>query len=294
MKKNYIWVCWTCILLWVAMSGVSAYAGDDDMIIVNIKGSEIVTPVKLKTSKGVFTIRNRFVYNGWLQIYGAEDANGRKINVNKASTEYRNGSVIATYELTWLYSDYSSNESYSNDYNSYNDTGSTIGNAVYSTVESIGNAVSQGAVIKVDGYPYGALSVGLSRFYGEFARLSLKVGGWTGFNFYGGVGKDWIFNLENSDKLAWHVGAGMYMSFGKSGDWYDCNQAVTLNVAFGETPVVINKAFVFEATYEYFFGKSQRIGAFGGFGLSLGNLDATEPVIDWDFQVGVAVKLFTY
>lgn len=293
MKKNYIWVCWICILLWVAMSGVSANAGDNDKIIVNIKGADIVTPVKLKTSKGVFTIRNQFVYNGWLQIYGAEDAKGRKINVNKASTQHKNGSVIATYELTWLYPDYPANESYNNDYYSHDDTGSTIGNSVSSTIESLSRAVGEGARIKVDGYPYGAFSVGLSRFYGEFARFSLKVGGWSGFNIYGGVGKDWIFKLENSDKLAWHVGLGMYVSFG-NGFWNDCNQAVTLNVAFGETPVVINKALAFEATYEYFFGKSQRIGVFGGLGFSLGNFDATEPVIEWDFQVGVSVKLFTY
>ena len=58
-------------------------------------------------------------------------------------------------------------------------------------------------------------------------------------------------------------------------------------------PVVVNKAMACEVTYEYFFGDSRRVGVFGGLGFSLGDFEATDPVIGWDFQIGVAVKLWT-
>ncbi len=305
MKKSFSQLRVVMVLLLVAFSGSAAMcAATGDMVIVNVVGSEICLPVSLKTSKGTFTIYDsQFVYDGWLQIYGATDANGRKVNVSHASTDHRGGSVIATFNLTWLYgrSD-NGDEVYYDDGDEvyYDDGGSqSVGEAAgRGAAEAVGSAITSffdvadgGIGIDVDGYPYGAISVGMSRFYGEFARFSMKFGGMSGFNMFGGVGKDWVFGLENSDKLAWHVGIGAYISFG---GWRDeHNQAVTLNVAIGETPVVVNKAMACEVTYEYFFGDSRRVGVFGGLGFSLGDFEATDPVIGWDFQIGVAVKLWT-
>lgn len=105
MKKSFSQLRVVMVLLLVAFSGSAAMcAATGDMVIVNVVGSEICLPVSLKTSKGTFTIYDsQFVYDGWLQIYGATDANGRKVNVSHASTDHRGGSVIATFNLTWLY-----------------------------------------------------------------------------------------------------------------------------------------------------------------------------------------------
>lgn len=307
MEKGFSQLRVIMVLLLVVFSSfVAVNAATGDMVIVNVVGSEICLPVSLKTSKGTFSVYDsQFVYDGWLQIYGATDANGRKVNVSHASTEHRGGSVIATYSLTWLYGSSDDGDVEEVYYDDGSDVGyyvggsksvgETIGSSAAeaggSAISSFFNVAEGGTGIDVDGYPYGAISVGMSRFYGEFARFSVKFGGMSGFNMFGGVGKNWVFGLENSDKLAWHVGIGAYISFG---GWRDeHNQAVTLNVAIGETPVVVNKAMACEVTYEYFFGDSRRVGVFGGLGFSLGDFEATDPVIGWDFQIGVAVKLWT-
>lgn len=304
MDKYCKYICVMCIIV---ANSISAIAGENDQIIVNVVGKDICLPVTLDTSKGKITFYDSsYTYYGWLQIYGAEDCSGHKINVTSASTRHTNGSVIATYNLTWLYRQYDEvdDEEYNDNYDSYDDTGyddsSSFDEPLSQSADNIVTEIPGRFVeladrvsdIDVNGYPYGALSVGMSRFYGEFVRFSAKFGGMGGFNMFGGVGKDWIFGLENSDKMAWHIGIGAYISFG--GNWADeCNQAVTLNVAIGETPLVVNKALACELTYEYFFGNRQRVGLFGGLGFTLGNFKATDPVIDWDFQVGIAFKLWT-
>ena len=298
------WVCTICVLFFAAISSeIASASSSNDRVVVNVTGKDILLPVTLETSKGSFSIYGQFVYDGWLQIYGATDSSGRKVNVSHVSSEHRNGGVVATYNLTWVYG--------SNDDSGYADpagdgsyyyeddggyvSGSqtldgTVSSVTKRAVDTFMDAAGRGMGIDVQGYPYGALSVGMSRFYGEFARFSVKFGGMGGFNMFGGVGKDWVFGLGNSDKLAWHVGIGAYFSFGGWAD--ECNQAVSLNVSVGETPVVVNKGMACEIVYEYFLGDSQRFGLFGGLGFVLGNFKATEPEYDWDFQVGVAFKLW--
>lgn len=166
---------------------------------------------------------------------------------------------------------------------------SDIGNDVIDTFSEIGRNTM---VYDVEGYPNLGIEMGLSRFFGEFARLSLAAGGMGGFHLFGGIGKNWIFDFENSEPLAWHVGMGTYISWG-GGGFGPNNQAIKLDVTLGETPLVINKAVHFGLNYEYYFGEKTIFGIFGGLGVSFGNLEAKEPEIDWDFQIGIGIKLWS-
>lgn len=286
------------LMLVLALVGTCASAGATVYKeIINI-GSNICLPVRLSTSVGNITINTyHYVYDGTFSIYGAKDCSGRSIIVSKAGYDFKSGrSVTTTWNLSRLYDNGAYDDAdtevydgggYSSGYSSGESVGTTLGRGLGNLAGSFMSASG----IAAEGYPYGALQVGISRFYGDFTRLSMTFGGMGGFHLFGGVGKEWIFkDSPNKEKLAWHVGMGAYFSWG---DWDCSTQAVKIDVAIGETPLVINKALLVELTYEHFFGDAQRFGVFGGLGFSLGNFKAKEPEYDWDFQVGIAVKLWT-
>ena len=302
----------TAILLLSALSSFSVASAAGKVFNFFYMGRNVCAPVHIKSSIGEFYVNSGDCVEGNLTFLEAWDCNGNKILDNSPDeTHFQSDENTLTriYRFEYLYTS-TDNMSYgsqpeeyvpgnqSMDYG-YEGDGSFNQQMASATGEVAGNFISgyMGAVesashVEVSGYPYGAINVGMSRFYGEFVRMSITLGGMGGFHAFGGVGKDWIFGLDNNDKLAWHVGIGAYFSWG--GDIFDPNtQAIKLDVAIGETPVVINKGFLVEVTYEHFFGKRKRIGAFGGIGYSLGNFKATDPEIDWDFQIGLAFKLWS-
>lgn len=207
------------------------------------------------------------------------DAHGNKC-MTRHSTAHVGGNVHHYWEITGVYSTSpSSGSSYSESY-----SGGGSGGSSSDFAQSLASTWVSGSFLPVDGYPCIALGVGMSRFAGEFARIKWSIGGFTSLVLQGSVGKDFIFNLPNKDKLAWNVGAGLRIGE----DHHDVN----INLLFGETPLCENYGLLMNAEYEYYFGDAKRFGIFGGLGVVLGDTKKKDPDSFFDFHVGIAVKLW--
>lgn len=286
--------------LWAIFSPM-VLASNSGVINVFYLGSNICGPVCIKCSSGTFYVNNGDQVEGNLMYMEAFDCSGNKIlDVSPDETQYSSGrGTTRIYRFEYLYPNSGTEETESGGYiseDSYS-SGSNYGDATSDLATNVAtgltNLMSSQIYISVGGYPYGSLSVGTSRFYGEFARLNILLGGKSGFSIFGGVGKGWLFDGENKDKMAWHVGFGGYISWGWD-SWEESTQAFRLDIGFGESPIVFNKGMVCDFVYEHFFGETQRFGVFGGVGFSLGDFKAKDPVIDWNIQAGVSVKLWRH
>lgn len=270
--------------------------------IVNIfrVGSDICEPVTLKTSKGTYTVRGSITINGNLSWFEAYDCQKRQIVNPGGSTSIRSGQpTVRTYVLKTLYHDSSSGTS--GNTNTYRrevqeNTVNVVENAVSNLGSSMGQMAYSGMRYSAVGYPNLTFNLGTSHMYGEFARLKACLGNAGGFILYGGVGKDWIFNSDNKDKLSWHGGLGYYGIWGD-----DDEQEFNMGVTFSETPVCPGYALSLDLSYNYYFGDSTRFGVFGGLGLGIGNLKEAFKTKEgekfggkfvWDITLGIAIKLF--
>lgn len=174
----------------------------------------------------------------------------------------------------------------------------TLGN----TYQNIGSKIGKYKHLEVDGYPNLQFQIGASRAYGEFGRLKWCMGGATGYVLQGGIGKDLFFNMDNSDKTAWHVGMGYYISQEGCFD-------TTFGLNYAETPVTEGGSLNFDLYYTYFFNRGRfcrcsrqyghdrwPFGIFFGGSFGVGNLskknksDKTKFV--WDLQIGFTIALY--
>ncbi len=168
----------------------------------------------------------------------------------------------------------------------------TVNQTLDGLEQTLTRAIDVGSKIPVEGYPNFQLALGVSRAYGEFARLKWCSGGLFGFTLYGGVGKDWLFNGDNKDIMSWHAAWGIYAANGGKGDF-------TFAFSVAETPVVEGHSFGVDLTYSHFFGNDRKIGIFGGAGFAAGNLDESyknsnvDPTFVWDIHFGVSFKLWS-
>ena len=173
----------------------------------------------------------------------------------------------------------------------------TMGN----TYSNIGNKIGKYTTREAEGYPNFQLQGGLSRAYGEFARLKWCLGGATGYVLQGGIGKDFLFNMDNSDRTSWHVGMGYYISEQGCFD-------TTFGLNYAETPVTEGGALNFDLYYTYFFNRGRfcrcyrqyghdrwPFGIFFGGSLGIGNLKGMDKdkkgKFIWDLQVGITIAL---
>lgn len=270
-----------------------------DVICVFKVGSDICEPVTLKTSDGTYQVRGSVTFDKSISRFEAYDCQGRQIVNPIASTYLRTGQpTIRTYELKTLYEPESGRSSYDDSGDGWREVQETTDRVVESTMTNIGDHMSsmanEGIMIPAAGYPNLTLNLGLSRMYGEFARLKACLGDAGGYLLYGGVGKDWIFNGKNKEKLAWHVGVGYYGVWG-----YDDEQEFNLGITFSETPVCPGYALSMDLLYNYYFGRSTRFGLFGGLGLGVGDLRSVFTSTGnefggkfvWEVTLGIAVKL---
>lgn len=288
---------WTTALVLFVVAGYGAYAQS----IINyfyMKG-EVCAPVTLKTSQGTFVVGHGDRLDGNLSIRSATDAYGNDImDLSADKTSSGTGKpTVREYIFSTLYP-------------TKNDSGSDYGSADYGAPPSSGNVIVDGMGKLADnfqrmtynsrpvaGYPCMALELGLSRMYGEFARLRWCTGGDFGFQLYGGVGKDWVFDGDNKDKLSWHAGLGYYAVGG-----YDENQQFDFGVTVSETPVVAGLALSFDFGYHYFVGSTKRFGFFGGAGFGVGNIkecckerpqgEKFPGKFVWDVEAGICIKVF--
>ena len=158
-------------------------------------------------------------------------------------------------------------------------------------ITTIGQGAAKGLSIHVNGYPNLAAQLGISRFSGEFLRMKLCLGGMGGLVLYGTVGKDWIWNLPNKEKIAWNVGLGYYFAWASS--FGICaNNAFNATLSFGETPTVKNYGLMVDIQYDHWFGERGIFGIFASAGLGIGDTKDRDGIFIWDISAGIAVKLW--
>ncbi|MBO5426820.1 MAG: hypothetical protein J5996_00140 [Prevotella sp.] len=295
---------WTILLSLLLATSMEMKAQD----VINyfyMKG-EVCPPVILSTSDGTKVVNNGDRIDGNISIYSATDCSGNKIlDISSDKTSTGTGqATVREYVFSTLYPTMDNSAgSYSDDYYaepySNSSTGGAIGNTVVGGVNKFAEGMRRMTYDSspVAGYPYLALALGISRMYGEFARLHCCLGGDAGFQLYGGIGKDWIFDGDNKDKMSWHAGLGYYMALG-----YDANQQFDFGITYSETAVIAGGAITCDFGYRYFVGRTKRFGFFGGMGFGVGNVkDSFKERYEnekfpgkfvWDVQVGVCVKIF--
>lgn len=144
------------------------------------------------------------------------------------------------------------------------------------------------------GVPYLGIFGGASHAYGEFARLKACImGGISGFELFGGVGKEYIFNSDWKDRMTWHAGIGYYFTDGViSGYGEDTSNILSIDLVVGRTPLCSDIALMAQFEWDHWFGYSRRFGVFGALGVGLGELDNDSPKVLWDVSLGVAIKIF--
>lgn len=271
--------------------------------------SGISSPVKVETDKGTYSVNSTLRLNGYVKVYSVYDSRGRKIMCDGHKGFERKSTATANYKIytyrfeTLEYVPGSNSDSNSGNYNSSNYNNSSSSGAEFgrNMAKSVGRMAEGGMHINRDCYPNVEARVAISRAYGEYFDLRCHLGGATGYLLYGGIGKDWLFNGDNKEKLAWHVGIGTYFAI-------DDNNTVAWGLSISETPVVENYAMMCDINYDYFWGKNKTFGVFGGLGLGAGHLKDgyfgfqeeefghrlgyEKIVFVWDIQVGIAVRLF--
>lgn len=282
----------TLVLFVIASIGVNAQG----VINYFYMRGEVCAPVTLKTSKGTFVVRSGDRLDGNLQIHSATDANGNAImDLTADKTSVGTGrATVREYIFSTLYPS-QRNNSGSNNQNTSSSSGNTITGGISNFASNFQKSTYTSRPIA--GYPCLLLELGLSRMYGEYARLRGCLGGDNGFQIYGGVGKDWVFNGDNKDKLSWHAGLGYY----GVGGW-DENQQFDFGITVSETPVVAGLAISFDLGYRYFFGRTKRFGLSGGSGIGVGNLkeccqerpsgEEFPGKFVWNIEAGICIKLF--
>lgn len=272
------------ILTAVLVACVCSVEGQARGTIVNIItcGGEVCGPVTIKCSQGSFTVYNGQTIEGNLLNLEAWDCRGNKILDTSYDSYHYNSETGITeryYNFTRLRDDGGDTDDYT--YSSSYGSESSLGKQI---VDGWSDIMRRGQGIDVEGVPFLSMDLGMSVFYGEFVRANFATAGMTGFLFYGGVGKDWVFNKRNSDKFLWHAGIGMLLNFDTS--------HFHLGLVFGENPVCYNYGLLCEFVYHQFFGDTKRFGFVLGAGVGPGNFKAKDPDLVWDVQLGFAVKLW--
>lgn len=293
--NNYVLLIIASLLFMFSKEAFS----QDVIVRINI-GGEVQSPVTLSTSKGTVIVDGSATFYENISIYNGKDALGRDIIVPLGESSIATGqSTLREYNIDAIYKTLNDNEdnvehSYGNeDYGNKNNYES-VGNTVNSTIDKFIDTAIEVMGVKTYGYPNGQLALGISRVYGEFARLKLCLGGVGGTTLYGGIGKDLFFNCKNNDVIAWHAGLGFYISDEENKDF-------TIGICYSETPVIDNGALMVDLTYSYFFGRKMIFGIFGGGGIGMGKVN--EMTVDeegntkggkflWDLNIGIAVRLW--
>ncbi|MDE6403022.1 MAG: hypothetical protein K2K86_04350 [Muribaculaceae bacterium] len=153
-----------------------------------------------------------------------------------------------------------------------------------------GILVDRGIQEDGDAYPGLHLQTGLSKGFGEFARLRVAAGG---FQIYSGIGKDWLFDGVNKGKLLWHAGLGGYYSFG---DYSNPNQDVAFGITVAQNAAWENLSLTFDIDYTYWFGRWRMVGAFAGEGIGWGDIKdfgkkGHHTKTAWNLEVGLIFRL---
>lgn len=287
-----------------ALIALSAMAEDQATYL--IVGSNICSPITVKCSNGhTYKVYDQVRIEGLTQPREAYDCQGRQIVMPLSDVKIkRTGSNDYHYRYYRFEMIYGSSESQNSDGgygNSYSrdreieESANRAGDAVRSGLSGLAGAASVYASYH-DGEAYPGLSLvtGISRGYGEFARLRMCH---SGCQLYAGIGKDWLMDGDNKDRLLWHAGIGFY--FGLGGDYDDPSMDVALGLTYAENAMYKKSSLTADLSYTYWIGPWKRVGFTGGLSLGCGdfrelfNTDNVEadPCFAWGFEVGIVFRL---
>ncbi|MGM9827804.1 MAG: hypothetical protein ACI30O_06385 [Muribaculaceae bacterium] len=265
--------------------------------ITFVVGSNASTPITVRYGGKTYKVYSSTTINTTGNTYtpSATDANGNSMKYEFDSrTESRGSNKYHTYVYTFYpRSNYSSGNtgsgynsgtrgnSGSND--SWSDTGRKIG-------QGLADLTSTRSFTEGGAYPGLHANLGISKGFGEFCRIRLAA---SGFQVYGGVGKDWFFNGDNKDKFLWHAGFGGYVSLGEDyARWGD----VSFGLTVAENAAWENLSLTFDVGFNYWFGRWKRVGVFTGAGIGWGDIkdlgkEGHHTKTAWNLELGIAFRL---
>jgi len=277
-----------------------------------IATSSSVVELDLSGSNNEFYAIDAFGQNMNYEKYGSADgapvtvelgAFGWANHGKRRLYDYRNGQIV---ELDNSSSSSSSSYSNNNSSSSRSDSRSSLAGATGATLgTAAGGLMAAGLAGTLTGgstecYPNIQLQVGASHVYAEFARIKWMIGGGAGMGMvlYGGVGKEYIFDIKNENmldewtdhkRLPWHAGLGAFFIT----DSYNNSHDLTLAMTFTETPAITNYAVMLDLTWSKYFG-SNRFGFFIGGGIGIGDTKDKNGKFMWDANIGIALKLWQH
>lgn len=259
-------------------------------------GKNASTPISVSYGGKKYIVYHSLTINTTGNTYSpsAWDSEGNSLKYGVTSRTQTKGSDTYHY-YTYTFSGRSTYGSpNSGGYSS--ESGSTSGGGydAYSTGARIGQGLAyltaSRSFDEEGAYPGLHAAVGLSKGFGEFVRIRLAAGG---FQIYGGVGKDWLFNGDNKDKFLWHAGLGGYASLGDDNSrWGDVGFGVTV----AENAAWENISLTFDVDLTCWFGRWRRVGVFGGGGIGWGDIKDVgkrghHSEFAWNLEAGLIFRI---
>lgn len=264
--------------------------------ITFVVGSDKSAPITVRYDGKTYKVYTSLTINTTGNTYtpSATDANGNSMKYEYSSkSEHRGNNTYHTNVYTFYPRDSYSSGNSGGGYNSES-SGDSSSDSWSETGARIGRGLAEVGATRSfrDGGAYPGLhaNIGLSKGFGEFCRIRLAAGG---FQVYGGVGKDWLFNGENKDKFLWHAGFGGYFGLGEDYDrWGD----VSFGLTVAENAAWENLSLTFDVGFNYWFGEWRRIGVFTGAGVGWGDIKdlgkrGHHTKIAWNLELGIAIRL---
>lgn len=287
MKRFFLLL--TCIIL-CAMASIA----EDTMTF--IVGNNVCTPITVRVGGNSYTVYSSVTISQVNGTVTATDCDGRKLKYeygNDSGTKNgrRYSHSTYTFRNTYNASDNNRNSSGYNENSNYNSGGGyNYSEAGARIGQGLAHATSSRAFTEGGAYPGLHANMGLSKGFGEFLRLRLAAGG---FQVYGGIGKDWMFNGINKDKFLWHAGFGGYLSLGPDfSRWGD----VSFGLSVAENAAWENLSLTLDVGFNYWFGRWKRIGVFTGAGIGWGDIkdlgkEGHHTKTAWNLEAGISFRL---
>lgn len=266
--------------------------------ITFVVGSDESAPITVRYDGKTYKVYTSLTINTTGNTYtpSATDANGNSMKYKYSNhTESRGSVKYHTIIYTFYPRDSYSSGNSGGSYNRGNSSNSSNNN--WGTDPRWGEAgrdLSREAsrhAANVDGkaYPGLHLYTGISKAYGEFARLRFTF---SAMQIYAGIGKDWLFNGINKDKLLWHAGLGGLYHFGGENPWGDIGGAVTV----AKTAAWENISLMIDCDFTYWFGRWKRVGCFAGLGAGFADIsdfgkDKNTKGFAWNVEFGLTFRI---
>lgn len=278
------------ILLIIAMATVLTATAEDKMVFV--VGKNVAAPITVTVGGKSYTVYSTLTVSQTNGTIRATDANGNKLTYEFGHRSSSTQGTVNTYTFKNTYNyggGGSNNGGRSHSRGDY--SRSSSGQTAYNAGAALGSLIfGSGGGGTGKAYPGLHLSAGLSKSYGEFVRLRFAL---YGFNLYGGVGKDWLFDGDNKDKLSWHAGMGGYYAFGGNGD---PNMDVSFGLTVAENSAWENLSLLIDLDYTYWIGRWRRVGVFAGAGIGWADIkdlgkEGHHSKFGWNLELGLTFRL---